>query len=132
MSMSETGVCCPIDHNSPKRDDYQPFAHEGAYDFFKDARAQSPVFYNEQIGYWVVTKRDLILEIMRNPGLFSAQNTLKPVKAFPDELNAYLQNQGFTVEPTQSNCDQPKHTRIRAGAVSLMRTSLHNPRGSRP
>lgn len=120
MSANSIRTGCPRHRDVPVRNDYRPFEHNGALEFFRNARSQSPVFFNEEIGYWVVTKRKMIMSIMRDARRFSAANALQPVKDFPDELNHFLADQGFTIEPTQVNCDQPKHTRIRSAASRFL------------
>lgn len=92
---------------------YQPYEHDGMYEFFADIRAQEPVFWNEELQCWVVTRRQDVLDVLRNPTVFSAANALNPITPFSDALVQTLADGGFTVEPTQVNCEAPKHTRIR-------------------
>ncbi len=93
--------------------DYDPFGAAATYQVLRRARAEEPVFYSPQINYWVVTRREDILKIFRNPDVFSAQITLSPVTPFTDEVGEIFREGGFAAQPVQSNCDRPDHTRIR-------------------
>ena len=99
---------------------YRPFEHEGLHEFFSAARQSQPVFYCEEIDYWVVSRRDDVISVFRNPDQFSAATTLQSLDPFPPELTEYLKQHNFTIEPVQSNCDRPKHTRIRQAAGQFL------------
>ena len=100
--------------------DYRPFDHEGMYAFFARARAEAPVFWNQEIGYWVVTRRDEALAILRDPDRFSASIALSPVFEPPQSLVTLLAEGQMRAEPTQVSCDRPKHTRIRNSAARFL------------
>lgn len=99
---------------------YRAFEHEGVHEFFKQARREAPVFYSPEIDYWVVTRREDVMTVLRDADRFSASTTLEPVTPFPKELNQYLKDNHFTIEPVQSNTDRPKHTRIRMAAGQFL------------
>lgn len=99
---------------------YRAFEHEGVHDFFQRARREEPVFYSPEIDYWVVTRREDVLTVLRDTERFSASPTLEPVTHFPEELNQFLKENHFTIEPVQSNTDRPKHTRIRMAAGQFL------------
>jgi len=99
---------------------YKPFEHEGLHEFFTAARREQPVFYCEEIDYWVVTRREDVVAIMRNPDQFSAATALQSIDPYPSELTEYLKQNNFTIEPVQSNCDRPRHTRIRQAAGQFL------------
>lgn len=92
--------------------EYEPFEHHGMYELFTRARTDEPVFYCPEINYWVVTRRDDILPLLQDAGRFSAEIALAPVTPLTAEAGAILKA-GMGAEPTQVNCDPPKHTRIR-------------------
>ena len=111
------GKGCPF---SGMGTQYRAFEHEGVHEFFARARREEPVFYSPEIDYWVVTRREDVLAVMRDPDRFSASTTLEPVTKFPEELVRFLQENNFTIEPVQSNTDRPKHTRIRMAAGQFL------------
>lgn len=93
--------------------EFQPFVHEGMYDFFARVRKDVPIFYAPEIGYWVVTRREDVLATLRDAERFSAVNATEPVVPWPQEMIQYLKDEGFTNESVQVACDAPRHTRIR-------------------
>jgi hypothetical protein len=91
---------------------YKPFEHHGMYEFFARARTDEPVFFCPAINYWVVTRREDILPLLQDAARFSADIALAPATPLTAEAVAILKA-GMGAEPTQVNCDPPKHTRIR-------------------
>jgi hypothetical protein len=104
----------------PVAADYRPFDHWSMYDYFSRARREAPVFFCREIGYWVVSRRDDVLAIFRDPDRFSAAIALSPVRGMRPETLAYLKESGFAAEATQVSTDRPKHTRIRNIAGRLL------------
>ncbi|EFE66577.1 MULTISPECIES: cytochrome P450 [Streptomyces] len=109
-----TAARCPVTSG------FKPFDQDGTYEFFSLARHEAPVFYNEETDYWVVTRRQDVLSVFKDPARFSAANVLDPLEAHPEELTRFLADNGFTVEPVQSNTDRPKHGRIRQCAGQFL------------
>ncbi len=99
---------------------FRAFEQEGMDALYRRARAQEPVFYAPEIGYWVVTRYDDVRAILRDPDRFSAANALTPVKALPPEAVDLLRGGGFTVQPVQVNSDPPVHGRIRDVAKQFL------------
>lgn len=91
---------------------FKPFDHHGMYAFFERARAEEPVFFCPEINYWVVTTREDVLRLLRDAVSCSADIALAPVTPLAPEALAILKA-GMGAEPTQVNCDPPKHDRIR-------------------
>jgi len=79
-------------------------------------RDEAAAFYAPGIDMWVVTRYADIDAIFKDPATYSAAITQAPV--FPLARRAQqILAQGFGATPTMSNCDPPKHTRIRAHNV---------------
>lgn len=91
---------------------FKPFEHDGMYAVFARARTEEPVFFCPEINYWVVTTREDILPMLQDATRFSADIALAPVTPLVPEALAILKA-GMGAEPTQVNCDPPKHDRIR-------------------
>lgn len=98
---------------------YRPFEHHGMYELFARARAEEPVFFCPEINYWVVTRRDDILPMLQDVARFSADIALAPAAPLTPEALAILRA-GMGAEPTQVNCDPPKHDRIRQVAGQFL------------
>jgi cytochrome P450 len=125
MSPADTATQCPVSRTGAAfGKGYRPFEHDGMYAFFHRARAEQPVFWNEEIGYWVVTQREEVMAILRDPTRFSASVALSPVAPQPESLLTLLKDGGLKTEPTQVNCDAPKHTRIRASAGRFLNAKV--------
>lgn len=104
-------VGCPM-HDAGAR--FRPFVHEGMYDLFAELRATVPIFYSPEIDYWVVTRREDVIAVLRDHERFSAVNATQPVTPWPPEMLQFLVDQGFTNESVQVACDPPRHTRVRS------------------
>ena len=77
------------------------------------ARAESPVTYLPDIGYWAVSKYDDIKKILGDTENFSAEITLQPLEPFTEEVVELLKQRKFTPRPTLSNNTRDDHPRIR-------------------
>lgn len=93
---------------------FGPFEHDGMFEKFAEFRQNVPIFYAPQIDYWVVSRRDDVISVLRDHGRFSAAVATQPVVPWPQELLQYLAEQGFTNESVQVACDPPRHTRVRS------------------
>jgi cytochrome P450 len=103
------GGRCPVAHTF---DPLAPAYLSDPYPKMAQLRAEGPVHYAPAIDMYVVTRYDEIDQIFRDPETFSAaiaQDPLTPLHGAAAELFHAQVN----VERTQSNCDPPKHTRIR-------------------
>lgn len=99
---------------------YKPFEQHGLYEFFEKARATEPVFYCEDINYWVVSDYDEVRRILANHQVFTAENTLTPIFPMSQEAIDMLERRGFAPVPVQSNCLPPDHTRIRRQVLRIL------------
>ena len=107
---------CPFS-NTDKRvkigNQYQPFEQHGMRSFFQMAAVETPIAYNEQMGYYIATRRKDIMAIMRDVKHFSASIVLQPITPVPQKVLDKLKNNGFCPVATQVNSDRPVHPRIR-------------------
>jgi len=79
----------------------------------RKARAESPVFYLEDIDYWAVTRYDDIKTVLGDKERFSAEITLQPLRPVYPEVQELLKARGFAPRPTLSNNERDDHARIR-------------------
>jgi cytochrome P450 len=86
------------------------------YEFFREARTVTPVFYGTKWKYWVVTRYRDIEQIFANPVLFSASNALSALKRPCAAAEQILANGNFRPQPTLTNVDPPAHARMRRHA----------------
>ncbi|CAM01906.1 cytochrome P450 [Saccharopolyspora erythraea] len=79
-------------------------------------REETPVFYSSELDMWPVTRHEDIKRIFTDYETFSGAITQTPVYPLAEEAKDILAA-GFHTTPTVSNCDPPKHTRVRAHNV---------------
>ena len=93
---------------------YAPFDHDGMHPFFDGVRAETPIFWSEALGYWVLTRRDDILSVLRAPQNFSAEIATQPLAPWPQAALDLLKSRNFTNMALQVACDPPRHSHFRA------------------
>jgi len=104
---------CPIKGLAAEFDPFvEPYLSD-PYPFWLRAREQEPVFYSPQIDYWVVTRYEDIKAIFSDPQTFSAGNAQTPIRPLAPQVTEMLRDGGLKTKPVMSNCDPPKHARIR-------------------
>jgi cytochrome P450 len=99
---------------------FNPHYRDELYAALAAARTKEPVFYCEEIGYWIVTRHADAMEILSDPDRFSARNTTERVTPMHEDALQILKEGNFAPEQTQSTIDPPKHTRIRAATTPLL------------
>ena len=115
-------------------DRFDPFSADylaDPYPHLARARADAPVFYAADLDMWVVSRYADIEAIFTDPATFSAAIAQDPVFPLAEEARTTLREGGFRAGATMSNCDPPKHTRIRRHnlrAFSARRTAALEPR----
>jgi cytochrome P450 len=101
------------------------------YPHLAQARADAPVFYAPELDMWVVPRYADIEAIFTDPRTFSAAIAQDPVFPLAEQARDTLREGGFRAGATMSNCDPPKHTRIRRHnlrAFSARRTAALEPK----
>ncbi len=96
--------------------DFDPFSEvylRDPYRFFEGYRTTAPVFYSEDLDYWVVSRYDDVKRILRDPETFSNQITLNPVHPLSAEVSRILEEGGYRARPAMVGTDPPYHTRAR-------------------
>ncbi len=98
---------------------FQPFSpvyqQDPARAFYAEAHARAPVAYSQAFYSYLVTGHAEVMQVLRDPQLFSSARILEPVVPFQPELVAELQRRGtFPLPPGLFNNDPPDHTRARA------------------
>src|SRR5215218_10635738 len=96
--------------------EFDPFGGpflEDPYPQFAEFVRHRPVFWSEELGYWVVSRYDDCRRVLREHATFSASNALAPVQAPCPHAGRALVEGGFRSIPTLTNVDPPAHTRTR-------------------
>lgn len=92
---------------------FHPGYLQNPYGQLEKLNAEKPIFYSTELQSLVVTRMDQILEIFRNPEVFSSANVQDPVFPLCDRASDILAADDFDPVAVMSNCQPPDHTRIR-------------------
>lgn len=106
----------PPPSGCPVNDEFSPFDPgylRNPYPQLERLSIEQPVFYSTQLQSLVVTRMDDIVEVFKNPGLFSSANVQDPVFPLCDRAAAILATEDFDPVAVMSNRQPPDHTRIR-------------------
>ncbi len=96
--------------------EFDPLAQEqrrDPFDLYARARREQPVFYAPAYDFWVVTRYDDVLRVVKDDSTFSSADALRST---PDELPPEVQAvlaEGWPEMPVIVDTDPPLHTRIR-------------------
>jgi cytochrome P450 len=101
---------CPYSNAST---DFDPFNLENPFPFYEWARAEAPVFYAADLGYFVVSRYAEIKAIFDDWQRFASDNAQAPVRPLCDEAKRIMREGGFTAYSGLSARIPPDHTRIR-------------------
>jgi cytochrome P450 len=94
---------------------YDPFVlpyRDNPYPIYARARQESPVFFSEKFGLWLVTRYDDVSYVLKRPDLFYSEHNFDPVMPLPPEVLDIL-NEGFPNIFTLVTSDPPEHERLR-------------------
>ena len=93
------------------RGGYDPFDLSAPHADWARFRAETPVFYHAETGYWIVTRYDDIKAVFDDWQTFSSENAQAPITPLGEEARAIIRAGGFT--SGLSARTPPTHTRIR-------------------
>jgi cytochrome P450 len=118
---------CPMHENfNPLDESYLA----DPYPVMSAVRDEVPAFYAPEVDMWVVTRYNDIEDILKDPPAFSAAVGQRPVFPLTQEAQSIVSS-GFRATPVMSDCDPPRHTRIRKHnmkSFSARRTAVLEPR----
>jgi cytochrome P450 len=98
-------------------DEFRPFELRDPFPLLARARAEEPVFYSEELDYWVVTRYDDVRAVFRDPETFSSENTQSPYRERPPAVQRLLDEGGFSAFSGLSARQPPDHTRLKAFVI---------------
>lgn len=83
------------------------------YPTYARMRDDCPVFHDERMNVWVVTRHDDVIRVVRDPATYSSENAVK-VTAWPeyDEVKQVLA-EGWSLTPNLTESDGEEHSRMR-------------------
>ena len=91
--------------------DFQDNMHE----VFAELRRRAPVYWSPSLGYWLVTRFDLVEELFRKPDDFSSQGAeMAYIRRLPDDVFESLRIIPYHFrQPGLIHSDGAKHTALR-------------------
>jgi len=101
---------CPFSDASAE---FDAFDIRDPFPFYEWARAQAPVFFSDQLGYFVVTRHADIKAVFDDWRTFSSENAQAPMRPMCEEGRRIMRDGGFTAYSGLSARVPPDHTRIR-------------------
>ena len=110
---------CPF-QPAAVREGFQPYYSPELHASMAAARGEAPVFWCEEIGYWVLTRYDDVLSVLQDGERFSAQNTTRPVTPMHPDALKILQDGGYASTGSHSSLDGAVHKRIRQSTSQVL------------
>jgi cytochrome P450 len=95
--------------------EFDPFAGDSSawYAFMRRAREEEPIFYSPVLDYWVVTRWDDVMEVLRDSETYSSANTLVQIKPPCPAALQVMGEYGINPGPSLVDLDPPEHARHR-------------------
>jgi cytochrome P450 len=128
--MKEAPLGCPFSDRAREFDPFGPAYQADPPGALAWSRATEPVFFSEVLGYWVVSRYDLIKDIFRDPITFSPRNALEKITPATPEALEVLKGYDFDLRRTLVNEDEPVHLERRRALIDAFapaRLEAHRP-----
>lgn len=123
--MRPAPLACPF-HFDP----LSPEQLADPYPVYARARAEQPIFYSSAHGFWVVTRYDDVVAVLRDHESFSSAAATRSAPAAPHPEVAAALAEGHPIGPTLTDSDEPVHRRLRGlvnRAFTHQRVAAHEP-----
>jgi cytochrome P450 len=107
------------DAGHPVDPDFDPLDRDylaDPYPYYARFRREAPVFHAPKIDFWVVSRYEDIVSIVKDPETFSNARVQEPLHPLTPEALEGLKR-GVRVVPTTSTADPPLHKRTRKHAA---------------
>lgn len=101
---------------NPHFDPLSPDYLADPYPYYARFRKEAPIFYAPKIDFWVVSRYEHVLRILKDWETFSNKRVQEPMHPLTDEALSALKK-GVRVVPTTSTADPPLHKRTRKHAA---------------
>ena len=83
------------------------------FPFYARARAEQPVFFSEELGYWVVSRYEDIHAIFKAPKFFAPRTRRRRTSRGRQRSSAFSTTGNFRAYSGLSGRQPPEHTRLR-------------------
>lgn len=109
QSATHNGPRCPVAHAARAFDPFGKAYHLDPGGALGPARDEDPIFWSEQLGYWIVTRYDDVKEVFRDNETFSPAVALEKITPSPPEVDEVLAGYHYKLNRTLVNEDEPEH-----------------------
>ena len=115
MNVQQKAGGCPVAHGGQLGSLKDPEIISNPKEFYRAMRTQDPVYYDEKIGMYLVTRYDDIVEVLRDPITYSDKMGYEAIYASGnfEEFKQILERDGGGFFPDAIKDDPPAHTRVR-------------------
>lgn len=113
--MSTAAPSCP--HASGNYHGFEPFKLTSPFAAWEELREEAPVFYDDRIGYYVVSRYADVKGVFADWETFSSANAQSPINPVGAAAKKVMADGDFTAYSGLSARVPPEHTRIRAIAT---------------
>ncbi|MEZ5009758.1 MAG: cytochrome P450 [Chitinophagales bacterium] len=110
--MENVSTGCPY-HAGAVAKEFEPYNLKNPFPLYKKAREEEPVFYNEELDYWVVTRHEDIKAIFTDWKTFTSENAQSPLQTLDPRAKKIMDDAGMIGLSGLSGRIPPDHTRIR-------------------
>jgi cytochrome P450 len=90
------------------------------FDVLARLRAESPVFYDPELGHYLVTRYADVEEVLRDRATFLAANASASIWPPSEAAQQVLRDSGYRRVPTLNNADPPRHAPMRKATRTCM------------
>lgn len=108
---------CPVSVGAAAFDPFGDGYQQNPPEYLRWARAQEPVFYSPQIGYWVVTRYDDVKAVFRDHKTFDASVALERMTPVVPEVLDVLAGYEYGMQRTMVNEVEPAHMARRRALI---------------
>lgn len=107
-----SGGKCPFGYGQAA-EQFDPFSLEyqlNPGEHVRWARENEPIFFDDKLGYWVVTRYEDVQQVFRDNITYSPSNALEKITPLTEDAQKILQSYDFGLNRTLVNEDEPDHT----------------------
>jgi cytochrome P450 len=112
---SQTAGACPATGSLAGRSLTDASVIKKPHEFYRAMRTEDPVYFDEKLGMYLVSRFDDVVEVLRDPITYSDKMGYEAMYAsgYFDEFKQILEREGGGFFPDAIKDDPPAHTRVR-------------------
>ena len=100
---------CPVDHI----DFFNPTINDSPYPAYRTMRDEAPVWFDERLGMFHITRYDDVLMVLKDTERFSNERKKRGSDDRTKKIRALYEQKGWVPAPTLAGRDDPNHKQMR-------------------